>query len=71
MKIVSATVGPMPKSMFDAMPSVAVVFEDGTKETLFSFYPDEIMFHPKEFVGLTKEQARNLAFKKDRDYLQS
>lgn len=71
MKIVSATISPMPKSFFDAMPSVSVVFENGTKETLFEFYPDEIMFHPNEFVGLTREQARSLKFNKDRAYLQS
>jgi hypothetical protein len=70
-KIVSATISAMPKSLFDPMPRVTVTFEDGTEKFLFEYYPDEISFHPSEFVGLTYDQARNKKFVKDRAYLQS
>jgi len=70
-KIIKAEITAMPKGMFDPMPKVKVEFEDGSKETLFEFYPDEISFSESEFIGLTEEEARNLKFKKDKNYLQS
>lgn len=71
MKIVSARITPMPKSLFDKMPEVYVTTEDGKEQLLFSYYPDEISFSPKEFVGLTIAEAIHLKFIKDRNYLQS
>jgi hypothetical protein len=71
MKIVSADVGIMPKSMFDNMPIVTVTFEDGSTKILFSYYPDEISFTESEFIGLDEEQAHQLRTKKDISYLQS
>jgi hypothetical protein len=71
MKITKANITAMPKSMFDPMPEVQAEFEDGSKKTLFSFYPDEISFTESEFIGLTEEQARELKGKKDRTYLRS
>ena len=72
MKIVSAKVGPFPKSMFDlVMPKVTVKFEDGTEKVLFSFYPDELSFSPEEFVGLTEREARELRRRRDVAYLRS
>jgi hypothetical protein len=71
MKIVKATISAMPQSFFDAMPQVTVELENGTKEFLFDYYPDEISFSPTEFVGLTIEEARHLKFTKDKSYLQS
>lgn len=71
MKIVNATVGPYPQSMFDPMPQVDVEYEDGSCEQLFKFYPDEISFTPAEFIGLTREQAGQLRHRKDVAYLQS
>jgi len=70
-KIVSADTGKMPESMFGPMPRVTVVYEDGEKEELFQYYPDEISFSPSEFVGLTREEAFQLRHKKDVAYLQS
>lgn len=70
-KIVSCFITPMPESMFDKMPEVHVTYEDGTKQNIFSYYPDEISFHPSEFIGLTIEQALDLYHKKDVAYLQS
>jgi hypothetical protein len=71
MKIVSASIGPYPKSMFDPMPTVSATFEDGTMQKLFSFYPDEISFSPEEFIGLTEREAVALFHRKDVSYLQS
>lgn len=62
---------PMPEGMFDPMPEVRVVFEDGTEKTLFEFYPDEISFVPSEFVGLTEQEAHELRHKKDVAFLRS
>jgi len=70
-KIVSATIGPMPRSMFDPMPKVTVTFEDGTEKVLFMFFPDEIMFYSHEFVGLTESEAMELRHKRDVAYLRS
>lgn len=75
MKITQVTITPMPRpmlvGMFDPMPEVIATFEDGTTKTLFSFYPDEIMFRASEFVGLTEEEAHSLFQQKDRAYLRS
>lgn len=71
MKIKSVTIGPMPKSMFDKMPTVTATFEDGTVKELFSYYPDEISFYENEFIGLTEAQAHKLRHGKDVAYLQS
>jgi len=71
MKIVSARITAMPKSLFDPMPQVHVTMENGTEQFLYEYYPDEISFSPSEFVGLTIDEARHLKFIKDRNYLQS
>lgn len=71
MKIVKCEIGPYPKKMFDDMPEVKVEMEDGTKKTLFSFYPDELSFSSGEFIGLTIGEANKLRLKKDQDYLRS
>lgn len=75
LKIVSARISkmprPMPEGMFDPMPEVHVTTEDGREHYLFSYYPDEISFNEKEFVGLSLDEAKRLKFKKDKAYLQS
>jgi hypothetical protein len=74
-KIISARITkmprPMPEGMFDPMPEVHVTTADGKEHYLFQYYPDEISFTEKEFVGLTLDEARGLKFKKDKAYLQS
>ncbi len=69
--VTKAVISAMPESIFDKMPEVTVTFSDGTVETLFSFYPDEINFSEGEFIGLTVAKARALRQKKDIAFLQS
>ena len=71
--IVACEIGPYPKSFADFfnMPKVAVTYNDGKEETLFSFYPDELSFSEREFIGLTRDQAMNLRHRKDVAYLRS
>lgn len=75
MKINKATVGPMPRpmpeGMFDPMPKVSVEYEDGSKEDLFEFYPDEISFRESEIVGKTRKEVFALRQQKDARYLRS
>ena len=71
MKIISARITPLPKNFSDPMPQVHVTLEDGVEQFLFEYYPDEISFTEKEFVGLTIEKAIHLKFQKDKKFLQS
>lgn len=69
MKILDARITKMPLKFLDPMPEVYVTYENGIEEFLFKYYPDEISFHPKEFIGLTKAEALHLKYLKDKDYL--
>ena len=71
MKIKSARITAMPSGFCDPMPQVHVTMEDGKEQFLFEYYPDEISFRPKEFEGLTIDEARHLKFKKDKNFLQN
>jgi hypothetical protein len=44
---------------------------DGSAETLFSYYIDELTFRDNELVGLTVEQARSLRHQRDVAYMRS
>ena len=50
---------------------VFVTYEDGTKELLTSYFPDEISFDESEFVGLTADQALRMKHDRDIAYLRS
>ena len=71
MKIIACEITAQPKALFDPMPKVIVTLEDGSVDELFEYYPDEISFTEKEFVGLTLEEGRHLKFLKDRNFLKS
>ena len=75
MKITEAFITPMPRpmplGMFDPMPEVIASFEDGSRKSLFSFYPDEVSFRASEFIGLTEEEAHSLFQQKDTAYLRA
>lgn len=71
-KITAARITEYPKTIMDPTPKVMVRYEDEQDEIfLLDFYPDEINFQPEEFIGLTEEEAKQLKFKKDKEYLQS
>jgi len=55
MKIISARITDYPKGLFDPMPMVYVTMEN----------------NKEEFLGLTIDEAKNLKFIKDKDFLQS
>lgn len=50
---------------------VVVTYEDGSKESLISYYTDELVFSSAEFKGLTREQALDLHMRRDTAYLRS
>lgn len=50
---------------------VDVMYEDGSVETLFKYYPDELSFTEQEFIGLTKDEAMELFKYRDIAYLRS
>lgn len=50
---------------------VHVTYEDGSMEEVVKFYPDELSFSGREFIGLTRDEAKDLFFKKDVEYLRS
>jgi hypothetical protein len=60
---------PMPAGMNDPMPRVHAPLSNRECVTLFEFYPDEIQFHPDEFVGKTVDEAKQLKVIKDVAYL--
>jgi hypothetical protein len=48
------------------------VMEDGTEDVfVFAWFSDELTFYPREIIGLTIEEARDLKQKRDIAYLQS
>lgn len=71
-KIISARITAMPRSFTDQMPQVWAQFEGSEVEKLlFSYYPDEISFKVKDFIGKTEAGARNLLYRRDYEYLRS
>lgn len=51
--------------------SLVAIYDDETSEVIFEYYNDEMAFDPREFVGLTKDEALDLYHRKDIAYLQS
>jgi hypothetical protein len=68
-RIVSVVISPIPREVWEPLPVVTATFDDGSTRLLFSYFPDEISFLPREFVGLTEEEARALKAEKDSTYL--
>ncbi len=48
---------------------VDVMYDDGSVEMLFRYYPDELSFEEHEFIGLTKNEALELFRLRDKAYL--
>jgi hypothetical protein len=67
--IVTCEITKLPHAIDNPMPEVHAVFNDGSSEVLFRFYPDEVHFDAKEIIGLTAEEARKLYGRKYRVHL--
>jgi hypothetical protein len=76
-KIVSCRIEHPPADYLEALKQnftqarVIATFDDGSTDTVFTYYDDELSFNESEMIGLTEEQARYLKFERDRQYLQS
>jgi hypothetical protein len=68
MKIVSIRIKPIPQTMLNGATGVVATFEDGSVRSLFSFYPDEIVFEAAELIGLTEAEAVDLHRRKDVEF---
>jgi hypothetical protein len=71
MKITSCSLQEQQSLLGPGHTDVHVIYEDGSKQKLFSFYSDEIQFTEAEVVGLTREEALELFHRRDTDYLRS
>jgi hypothetical protein len=69
--ILSARITKIPENILEKIPEVYVKTDKNPSEEifLFSYYPDEIQFSEKEFVGLTIAKAKELKHKKDVAYI--
>lgn len=50
---------------------VDVMFNDGSVKRLFTYYPDEVSFDEREFIGLTEDEAMILFHQRDINYLRN
>lgn len=48
---------------------VDVMYNDGSVEMIFRYYPDELTFDEREFIGLTKKEALELFVLRDKTCL--
>ena len=54
------------------MNIISVVYDDGSVDDgIGSYYPDELYFDEREFIGLTRKQASDLMDERDKAYLRS
>ena len=69
--IITNAVVRMEKGYVGNVGFVDVTYHNGTSETIFSFYPDEIFFTETELIDKTRSQAFKLYTEKDVAYLRS
>lgn len=50
---------------------VDVMYDNGLIETVLRYYPDELSFTERDFLGLTKDEAMELYRRMDIAYLRS
>lgn len=60
MRIVKASIDPLPISIFDPDAKVAVVYDDGTEEILFELRPEDDPISEADLIGKTKEEAKQM-----------
>jgi hypothetical protein len=61
----------IPPDHFGGKSCVLAEMSNGEYIVLFSYFEDELSFLPGEFKGMTEEQAYNLFYEKDKQYLRS
>lgn len=61
------------KSIVDPTVNVVEIWldDDPDWQVLFTYYPNEIKFTDDEFIGLTVEDALNLHWERELEYLRS
>lgn len=50
---------------------IDVMYDDGSVEAITTYYPDELSFDEREFIGLTEREASDLVRNRDKAYLRS
>ena len=60
-----------PHSLWGTKAKILATWSDGSTTLLFEYFDDELHFTPKEFTGLTRQQAAELFLRKDAEYLRS
>lgn len=48
---------------------IFVYYDNGSNNCIGAYYPDELQFLPKDFIGLTKKEAYDLIAETDKKYL--
>lgn len=69
MKITKAEI--IPPSGWGDHAKVIATFSDGSEAEVVRYFTDELSFTAEEFVGLTKDEAVELYYQRDKAYLQS
>jgi len=69
--IQTCDIGKMPTNLSDPMPEITVLLSNGNSDSLGTYYPDELTFHPTDFIGKTMEEAQGIKRQRDVDYLRS
>lgn len=50
---------------------IKVKYDDNSEDTLGSYYPDELIFAERSFIGLTKKQAIDFIIEASKNYVRS
>jgi hypothetical protein len=62
---------PFPEAPFHRIAVEVTTTDNPEKQTIFTYYPDEISFTQNELIGLTISEAQQLKMQKDIEYLQT
>lgn len=50
---------------------LVAVYEDGSEEFLFGYFPEEYSISPSELIGKTKDEAFDVKYEKDLAFMRS
>lgn len=57
--------------MFYGEVQLIAVYEDGSEEFLFGYFPEEYSISTSELIGKTQEEAFDVKYKKDLAFMRS